>query len=127
MNLQLLLTLLTLLAAAIAAWAALRPRQDPGLETLQRQLNDEIGRSRRDSQADLVTQLGPLRDQLTGLGQSLAASKAEQQKALAEGLADRFRELAKDLQAALTLGRDCLLYTSPSPRDGLLSRMPSSA
>ena len=28
-------------------------------------------------------------------------------------------ELAKD--------RTCLLYTSPSPRDGLLSRMPSSA
>ena len=24
-------------------------------------------------------------------------------------------------------GRYCLLYTSPSPRDGLLSRMPSSA
>ena len=24
-------------------------------------------------------------------------------------------------------GRSCLLYTSPSPRDGLLSRMPSSA
>ena len=24
-------------------------------------------------------------------------------------------------------GLDCLLYTSPSPRDGLLSRMPSSA
>ena len=23
--------------------------------------------------------------------------------------------------------KDCLLYTSPSPRDGLLSRMPSSA
>ena len=27
----------------------------------------------------------------------------------------------------LTKGRICLLYTSPSPRDGLLSRMPSSA
>ena len=26
-----------------------------------------------------------------------------------------------------TLGTSCLLYTSPSPRDGLLSRMPSSA
>ena len=26
-----------------------------------------------------------------------------------------------------TLSRICLLYTSPSPRDGLLSRMPSSA
>ena len=25
------------------------------------------------------------------------------------------------------LYNDCLLYTSPSPRDGLLSRMPSSA
>ena len=27
----------------------------------------------------------------------------------------------------LGLSGDCLLYTSPSPRDGLLSRMPSSA
>ena len=26
-----------------------------------------------------------------------------------------------------TFTRGCLLYTSPSPRDGLLSRMPSSA
>ena len=26
-----------------------------------------------------------------------------------------------------TLNGSCLLYTSPSPRDGLLSRMPSSA
>ena len=25
------------------------------------------------------------------------------------------------------MSRVCLLYTSPSPRDGLLSRMPSSA
>ena len=29
-------------------------------------------------------------------------------------------------EAEMSLG-DCLLYTSPSPRDGLLSRMPSSA
>ena len=29
--------------------------------------------------------------------------------------------------AAAVLGDACLLYTSPSPRDGLLSRMPSSA
>ena len=30
---------------------------------------------------------------------------------------------------AVTVGQleNCLLYTSPSPRDGLLSRMPSSA
>ena len=31
------------------------------------------------------------------------------------------RELAKQFTTT------CLLYTSPSPRDGLLSRMPSSA
>ena len=30
-------------------------------------------------------------------------------------------------QAKLNEVRNCLLYTSPSPRDGLLSRMPSSA
>ena len=29
--------------------------------------------------------------------------------------------------AAYGIGKFCLLYTSPSPRDGLLSRMPSSA
>ena len=27
----------------------------------------------------------------------------------------------------IAIGEACLLYTSPSPRDGLLSRMPSSA
>ena len=30
-------------------------------------------------------------------------------------------------QAARCMDCGCLLYTSPSPRDGLLSRMPSSA
>ena len=30
-------------------------------------------------------------------------------------------------QMAVGLDNVCLLYTSPSPRDGLLSRMPSSA
>ena len=29
--------------------------------------------------------------------------------------------------ATYNKSRNCLLYTSPSPRDGLLSRMPSSA
>ena len=30
-------------------------------------------------------------------------------------------------EAARAISITCLLYTSPSPRDGLLSRMPSSA
>src|SRR5665647_1460230 len=33
----------------------------------------------------------------------------------------------KGLLIQLLLKQSCLLYTSPSPRDGLLSRMPSSA
>ena len=37
--------------------------------------------------------------------------------------------IAEHLQPGdlVRLEQDCLLYTSPSPRDGLLSRMPSSA
>ena len=36
----------------------------------------------------------------------------------------KLSELAESIRAQ---GVICLLYTSPSPRDGLLSRMPSSA
>ena len=49
----------------------------------------------------------------------------------AEDLASYVAELADSNSASFkTLYNDdmpCLLYTSPSPRDGLLSRMPSSA
>ena len=48
---------------------------------------------------------------------------------------DDIYQLAHDVMLANGCDRDnaaaladiCLLYTSPSPRDGLLSRMPSSA
>ena len=46
---------------------------------------------------------------------------------------DRLVELSQEVDfAAFVFAQDdwtttCLLYTSPSPRDGLLSRMPSSA
>ena len=33
----------------------------------------------------------------------------------------------KEIYLSPDINRNCLLYTSPSPRDGLLSRMPSSA
>ena len=35
--------------------------------------------------------------------------------------------IVKDMRESFDQDRSCLLYTSPSPRDGLLSRMPSSA
>ena len=47
-------------------------------------------------------------------------------KAVVKTLTDitPYTDYVKTLNA---LFEDCLLYTSPSPRDGLLSRMPSSA
>ena len=37
------------------------------------------------------------------------------------------RKLAEKLGVGRTIVKSCLLYTSPSPRDATLSRMPSSA
>ena len=48
------------------------------------------------------------------------------------GLEKSFEEILVPTEEVLEIKegkkkRSCLLYTSPSPRDGLLSRMPSSA
>ena len=43
------------------------------------------------------------------------------------GMAYGFSVFWLPLSKALGVTKACLLYTSPSPRDGLLSRMPSSA
>ena len=40
---------------------------------------------------------------------------------------ERDNELTRQVSDELLRVKACLLYTSPSPRDGLLSRMPSSA
>ena len=47
----------------------------------------------------------------------------------AENILAEFRKLTDKpvVRIILTHTPTCLLYTSPSPRDGLLSRMPSSA
>ena len=51
---------------------------------------------------------------LLAVGRILAALDVEARPLIAKGM-------------CATTAKDCLLYTSPSPRDGLLSRMPSSA
>ena len=50
-------------------------------------------------------------------------------RVLAANIQDDFRVKAYAGANGVLLAMDlaCLLYTSPSPRDGLLSRMPSSA
>ena len=55
--------------------------------------------------------------------------KTQPPSALKETLARRIAKAGEDDFVVKQLRRQiaCLLYTSPSPRDGLLSRMPSSA
>ena len=58
-------------------------------------------------------------------------STATEQEILALWTGLGFYRRAKNIYAAKEIIKEnynnCLLYTSPSPRDGLLSRMPSSA
>ena len=48
-------------------------------------------------------------------------------KSLAKESPEKFAMLSAPVMRVLIVLFTCLLYTSPSPRDGLLSRMPSSA
>ena len=54
------------------------------------------------------------------------ALKTEQADIAVHSLKDVPAELSDEFVIAATL-KSCLLYTSPSPRDATLSRMPSSA
>ena len=57
-------------------------------------------------------------------------TRAASREAIAVSAASkRLMELEEALGISLFVrqAKGCLLYTSPSPRDGLLSRMPSSA
>ena len=44
-----------------------------------------------------------------------------------DNLAKAYSQYTNHTANEYTINQTCLLYTSPSPRDGLLSRMPSSA
>ena len=58
------------------------------------------------------------------LGKDIGIINGE--KELGVKVTDNVDEFFKNLDVVIEFGF-CLLYTSPSPRDGLLSRMPSSA
>ena len=63
------------------------------------------------------------------VNKSVKSNVATQLKAIDKLIKDKKVEesMAKLKQVMSVLHKSCLLYTSPSPRDGLLSRMPSSA
>ena len=61
----------------------------------------------------------------TGIVARVKGSKGESDKSI--GLRADFDALPMPEKNEFEHKSTCLLYTSPSPRDGLLSRMPSSA
>ena len=66
------------------------------------------------------------------LRRHIGPSEEDQKKMLSELKYSSLDDLIKNtvpekIQFKGELNIGCLLYTSPSPRDGLLSRMPSSA
>ena len=56
-----------------------------------------------------------------------AKKKQEKQLKKEERKANPQSSELEDMMVFVDENGNCLLYTSPSPRDGLLSRMPSSA
>ena len=84
------------------------------LPTLRKEINDAIAAQKRITSVE--KRVAPISK---AVEQSTTAKFAS---ANPERALDAVSEAA-DPQKAMT----CLLYTSPSPRDGLLSRMPSSA
>ena len=68
-------------------------------------------------------------DQITAKLSQINSKGLEATFSLSEAALENAQKLAELNYAASkdALVNTCLLYTSPSPRDGLLSRMPSSA
>ena len=79
---------------------------------------DEVGRGPLAGPVTTAAVILPEKFDLPGLTDSKKLSARRR-----ENLAIAIKEQA----VCWSLGEACLLYTSPSPRDGLLSRMPSSA
>ena len=81
----------------------------------------------------LALELGASENQLSDLSNSLwmdSSNFAEKEKLvfeLIEQIAIDANAVPKELWTKLRKHWSCLLYTSPSPRDATLSRMPSSA
>ena len=86
----------------------------------------------RGAEFEVRQDLGHFWDEADGLRVGFNATVIHSKVDLPQDVADDFAGLgfpitSRDLTNAPEHLYNCLLYTSPSPRDGLLSRMPSSA
>ena len=82
------------------------------------QLLHNVQIAKQESQQDKKLGKNQLKQEICRLYKLLQAAKAD--------VLSKMDQLVQS-DRALDNERTCLLYTSPSPRDGLLSRMPSSA
>ena len=101
----------------------------------QRQVDSHLGRLDAEIRI-LVADRNAAVEQATQLGRELDESRARAERLRSQvrtlispptsvpGMSERMRSMLRLAEDEVS---DCLLYTSPSPRDGLLSRMPSSA
>ena len=108
----------------LALPAAAEEKEDKKKKPKEKNLLKEIAQS--------VTNIADILKEQYGLEEDSAEQdrrRAEQQKRKLQeaGLEKRFQGILKTAEKIVAPVRSCLLYTSPSPRDATLSRMPSSA
>ena len=107
------------------------------IDELLAQANSQVADAQDLASLDVVRveYLGK-KGKLTALLKGLSSLPVEEKKSAGQRINEAKRELQGQIEGRLqTLEvellnerlESCLLYTSPSPRDGLLSRMPSSA
>ena len=73
-------------------------------------------------QGQLDKAVAGLKKEASELGEERAEAEVERERKV-----ERLERKVERLEHKVERLKGCLLYTSPSPRDGLLSRMPSSA
>ena len=104
------------------------PREQLRKETERKLLFEHLNKHKEDlkgfSREFTETSNKLLRNTGYTLGRALIQNIQKTQK---KSRLDSFLTKNKKLRILITNNYSCLLYTSPSPRDGLLSRMPSSA
>ena len=104
----------------------------------QRTVDLKLGAVSIDYYEDIFSPTITAKIRVINTGDSVIGEKTDKLQSIYNGLPLRGGERVrmkvldrgdekKGLDFASTPSKYCLLYTSPSPRDGLLSRMPSSA
>ena len=104
-----------------------------GAQNFGANLRQRFGQARRALGGAINRAGATVKDVAGAYGQGFAGQRTTSQNPLARGLNAVSRGMTAVPRAVAAgvggflTGKSCLLYTSPSPRDATLSRMPSSA